>query len=75
MIFSKVVNGIVESIVNVEDMQWIIDNPERYGDSSLYIETDPTDFTKTWGRVGYTYDATTMEFSDPNEQQVEEEEA
>jgi hypothetical protein len=72
MVFSKVVEGIVVNVVNVEDLQWIIDNPERYGDSALYIETDPTDFTKVWGRVGYSYDATTGEFTDPNAQQAEE---
>lgn len=72
MIFSKVVNGIVESVVNVENMQWIIDNPDRYGDAGLYVETDPLDYTKTWGRVGYAYDATTMEFSDPDAPPVED---
>ena len=57
MIFSKVVNGIVESVVNVDDLQWIVDNPERYGDSSLYVETEPTDLTKQQGKIGFTYDA------------------
>lgn len=71
MHFSKVVDGVVVHVVNVENLQWIIDNPERYGDSSLYIETDPTDFTKTWGRVGYTYNVSTGEFMDPNAQEKE----
>lgn len=66
MIFCKVVNGIVESVVNVENIQWIIDNPERYGDSSLYVETDPTNWEVLWGRVGYRYDAETGLFSDPD---------
>ena len=71
MIFAKVVDGVVVNVVNVESLQYIIDNPERYGDSSLYIETDPTDFTKTWGKVGYTYNVSTGEFTDSNAQQEE----
>jgi hypothetical protein len=65
MIFSKVVDGVVESVVNVEDLQWIIDNPERYGDAELYIETDPLNWEIVWGRVGYNYDYETGLFSDP----------
>lgn len=66
MIFSKVVNGIVESVVNVENMQWIFDNPERYGDAELYVETDPLNLEIVWGQVGYQYDYETGLFSDPS---------
>ena len=66
MIFSKVVSGLVEQVVNVENLQWIIDNPDRYGDASLYIETDPTNWHIVWGQVGFEYDYVTGLFSDPN---------
>jgi hypothetical protein len=66
MIFSKVESGIVTAVVNVTNVQWIQEHVERYGDSSLYVETDAEDFTKLWGRVGYTYDSAKGLFSDPD---------
>lgn len=72
MIFSKVVNKVVESVVNVTDRQYIADNFDRYGDVDLYVETDPSDWTVTWGRVGYHYDSETGLFSDPDAPIVEE---
>lgn len=65
MILSKIIDGVVVAVINVDNLQYVIDNPERYGDAELYIQTDPTDFTKPWGRVGYHYDAQTGTFSDP----------
>ena len=65
MIFSKVVDNIVVHVINVENFQWIIDNPERYGDSSLYVETDPNNLTKPWGEIGFSYDVEKNQFMSP----------
>lgn len=73
MIFSKVIDGIVQLVVNVTDLQWIIDNPDRYGDAALYVETDPTDWHIVWGQVGFAYDYDTGLFSDPNAPPVPDE--
>jgi hypothetical protein len=63
--FAKVENGIVTK-VKVVSWDFIVANPERYGDSSQYVETflDGSQRGKYAG-VGDTYDADLDEFVAP----------
>ena len=37
--YAKVVDGVVVNVVNVESFDYITENPDRYGDSGLYVAT------------------------------------
>jgi hypothetical protein len=64
--YAKVEAGIVTHVVAVENFQYIVDNPDRYGDSSLYVRTYNDDPSKMYGYPGFAYDAENDVFYDPN---------
>ena len=54
--YAEVIDGIVTRVVTVDSFDYIVDNPDRYGDSDNYIESDYSD-PFAWGaRVGWSYD-------------------
>jgi hypothetical protein len=63
--FAKVENGIVTR-VRVVSWDFIVANPDRYGDSSQYVETflDGSQRAK-YAAIGDTYDADLDEFIAP----------
>jgi hypothetical protein len=63
--FAKVENGIVTK-VKVVSWDFIVANPDRYGDSSQYVETflDGSQRAK-YAAIGDTYDADLDEFIAP----------
>jgi hypothetical protein len=65
-LYAKLDNGIVIHVVAVENFQYIVDNPERYGDSSLYVRTYNDDPSKMYGAPGMAYNAEDDVFYDPN---------
>lgn len=65
-IYALVENGIVTRVVAVENFQYIIDNPDRYGDSSLYIRTYNDNPAKRYGAPGMAYNSDTGEFFNPD---------
>ena len=62
--FAKVENNIVTD-VHVVAYDFIVANPDRYGDPSLWIETFYDIEGVTYAGIGYTYDAATNTFSPP----------
>jgi hypothetical protein len=65
-LYAKVEDGIVTRVVAVENFQWIVDNPDRYGDCSLYVRTYNDDPSKRYGSVGFAYDIENDVFYDPD---------
>jgi len=65
-IYAKVEDGIVTHVVAVENFQYIVDNPDRYGSSDLYVRTYSDDPSKMYGAPGTAYNAETGLFYDPN---------
>lgn len=63
-LYAKVEDGIVTHVVAVENFQYIVDNPDRYGDSSLYVRTYNDDPSKMYGAPGLSYNAETGLFFD-----------
>lgn len=64
-LYAKVEEGIVVHVVAVENFQYIIDNPERYGSSDLYVRTYNDNAEKRYGEPGMAYDAEKDVFYDP----------
>lgn len=63
--YAKVVNRIVVD-VHVVSYEFIVANPERYGDSSLWIETFVDDSQRgKYAAIGDIYDADLDEFVSP----------
>lgn len=54
--YAKVVDGVVERVVTVDSFDYIVENPERYGDASLYVESDYSDPILWGAREGWLYD-------------------
>lgn len=63
--YAKVEDGIVTHVVTVENYQFIVDNPDRYGDASLYVRTYNDNPEVRYGEPGMAYDSETGLFSDP----------
>ncbi len=55
--FAKVVDGKVTNVVTVSDFSYIEQNPDRYGDASLYVETVFNDVAVRGAEAGDSYDA------------------
>ncbi len=62
--YAKVENGTVTD-VHVVTYEFIVANPERYGDSSLWIECFQDGSGRGYCGIGYTYDPATDTFSPP----------
>jgi hypothetical protein len=62
--FAKVENGIVTD-VRVVTWDFLTANPDRYGDSSLWIECFRDDSGRGYCGVGWLYDAELDEFITP----------
>lgn len=54
--FAKVENGIVTQ-VNVVTWEFLTENPERYGDASLWIECFQDGSGRGYCSKGWSYDA------------------
>lgn len=63
--YAKVESGEITRLVAVESYQYIIDNPERYGDSSLYFLVDYNEPSSQCAVVGMKYDYEKQIFFDP----------
>ena len=63
--FAKVENGIVTK-VHVVSYDFIVANPDRYGDASLWKETFFDTVGKTYAGIGMTYDAELDQFISPS---------
>lgn len=55
--YAKVVDNVVVRVATVSSLSYIQDNPDRYGDASLYVETVYNDVAVRGAQVGDTYDA------------------
>lgn len=62
--FAKVEDGIVTD-VRVVTYDFLVANPERYGDSSLYVECFQDGSGRGYCGIGYIYDAATDTFTRP----------
>jgi hypothetical protein len=62
--YAKVENGIVTQ-VNVVTWEFLTANPDRYGDSSLWIECFQDGSGRGYCGVGWTYDAVNDVFVSP----------
>jgi hypothetical protein len=62
--YAKVENGVVTR-VHVVLWDFLVANPERYGDSDLWLEVFPDGSGRGYCGVGYTYDADTDTFTPP----------
>jgi len=62
--FAKIENGIVVSM-RVVSWEFLVANPERYGDSSLWIEYYPDGSGRGWCAMGWSYDAVNDVFVAP----------
>lgn len=63
-IFAKVENGIVTQ-VNVVAWEFLTANPDRYGDSSLWVECFRDGSGRGYCGVGWLYDAVNDVFVTP----------
>lgn len=68
--FAKVENGIV-TYVRVVTWEFLTANPDRYGDSSLWIECFPDGSGRGYCSKGWTYDAVADKFVAPEVEVVE----
>ena len=62
--FAKVENGIVTQ-VNVVTWEFLTANPDRYGDSSLWVECFQDGSGRGYCAVGWLYDAVNDVFVAP----------
>ena len=62
--FAKVENGIVTQ-VNVVTWEFLTANPNRYGDSSMWIECFQDGSGRGYCGVGWSYDADNDVFLEP----------
>ena len=62
--YAKVVNGIVTDL-HVVSYDFIVANPNRYGDPSLWIETFADGSGRGYCGIGWSYDADLDEFVAP----------
>lgn len=60
--FAKVENGIVTD-VRVVEWEFIVANPDRYGDSSLWVECFRDGSGRGYAGVGQLYDAVNDKFT------------
>ena len=65
--FAKIENGIVTA-VHVVAYDFIVANPERYGDAALWIECFQDGYSRGYCGVGWTYDAENDVFVSPEVQ-------
>jgi len=69
--YAKVENGIVTS-VHVVTWEFLTANPDRYGDSSLWIECFQDGSGRGYCGIGFTYDAVNDVFVAPEVSEVVE---
>jgi hypothetical protein len=69
--FAKVENGVVTD-VRVVTYEFLVANPERYGDSSLYVECFQDGSGRGYCGKGFTYDAVTDTFTPPPAPEITE---
>ena len=62
--YAKVENGVVTA-VNVVEWDFLIANPERYGDSSLWVECFRDGSGRGYCGKGWLYDETNDVFVSP----------
>lgn len=62
--FAKIENGIVTQ-VNVVTWEFLTENPDRYGDSSLWLECFQDGSGRGYCSEGWLYDATNDMFIEP----------
>lgn len=55
-IFAKIEDGVVTDIACAGSIDWIEENPERYGDSSLWRDAYFEKEGKRYAGIGFTYD-------------------
>lgn len=63
--YAKIENGSVIRLVLVESYDFIVQNPERYGDASLYVLVNTEDPMSRFAVVGMGYNSETQTFFDP----------
>ena len=63
--FAKVVSGIVTDVRCAGSPEWIAANPDRYGDSSLWVECFQDGSGRGYCGIGWTYDAVNDAFVAP----------
>lgn len=64
--FAKVVDGVVVDVRCAGSLEWIAENPGRYGDVSLWVETWQDGSQRGYyAGIGYTYDPNTDTFTPP----------
>lgn len=56
--YAKVVDGVVVNVVTVESFDYITQNPDRYGDSNLYVSTVFDDVSVRGAQIGDSYSPT-----------------
>lgn len=61
---AKVENGIITDVRAVE-WDYLLANPDRYGDSSLWIEVFQDGSERGYCGIGWTYDAENDVFKPP----------
>lgn len=62
--FAKIENSLVTA-VHVVEWEFLVSNPQRYGDSSLWIEVFPDGQQRGYCSIGWTYDAESDKFVPP----------
>lgn len=62
--FAKVENGIVTD-VRVVAWEFLVANPDRYGDSSLWVECFQDGSARGYCGIGWSYDAANDVFISP----------
>lgn len=62
--FAKIEDGVVTS-VNVVEWDFLVANPERYGDPDLWLEVFPDGSGRGYCGVGWTYDEAEDKFGPP----------
>lgn len=64
--FAKVESGIVTDVRCAGSLEWIAENPDRYGDVALWLETWQDGSQRgMYAGIGCTYDADTDVFVAP----------
>lgn len=64
--FAKVVDGVVVDVRCAGSLEWIAENPDRYGDVSLWLETWQDGSQRgIYAGVGCVYDAVADVFVAP----------
>lgn len=53
--YAKVIDGMVVNVVTVESFDYITQNPDRYGDSNLYVGTVFDDVSVRGAQIGDSY--------------------